>query len=163
MPRVIAMMSNARTRQIVVRRELGPLKHRDDGRMDDIEYPLLPFRIQQTALFEIKQAREFRTVELVSDAGPRHGGERHAPIGFGSGIHNIGHHPGSRPVDQSNRNGILVREVLVQRADTDTRPFGDGVGCIARQPMSLENVSRRFQDDLDGPDGASLSSVFSET
>ncbi len=100
-------------------------------------------------------------MKLMCHAGTHHRGKRATPIGIGSGIDNLGDHAGGPSIDQRNRNGILVREVLVERADTDARALGDGVGRVPRKPVALQNVSRSFQNDLDGFRGAGLSGLFS--
>jgi hypothetical protein len=44
---------------------------------------------------------------------------------------------------------LLVREVLVERADADARRLGDADGSEALGPFPLENANSRFEDVAD--------------
>jgi hypothetical protein len=82
----------------------------------DFDQPL-PVGIWQTAVFEVKPLREFRTFELICDAGMRHGGERGAPVGIGSGTHDIRDQSGRLAVDQRDRDGMrMISMVVAARA-----------------------------------------------
>ena len=56
--------------------------------------------------------------------------------------------------------GVLAREILIERADAHPRPRRDGVGGEALMPQAFENASRRFQDDVHGRGRAGLARLF---
>ena len=60
------------------------------------------------------------------------------------------------PFNQRHHQGGLVREVLVERADTHARDLCDAVGVEAGQRLPGQNASRRRQDHLDGGEGSRL-------
>jgi len=64
-------------------------------------------------------------------------------------------------IDQGEGESVLVGEVLVEGADGDAGPLGDGVGVVAGEPIAFENASSGFEDDGDGLGGALLHRLFS--
>jgi hypothetical protein len=51
---------------------------------------------------------------------------------------------------ESHQDGVLVREVLVERSDRNTGPLGDVVGGGAGVPAFAENASSGLEDLVHG-------------
>src|SRR6185312_10686797 len=64
------------------------------------------------------------------------------------------------PGQQLGEDRVLVREVLVQRADRDAGALGDAVGGAGGVAVAGENVSSRGQDPLPGQLGTHLPRLF---
>ncbi len=65
------------------------------------------------------------------------------------------------PFEQSDNQSFLAGEVLVEGPDGNPRTFRNPVCGASRVAMGFENLSRRFQNRLDGGLGTPLNWRFS--
>jgi len=116
---------------------------------------------RQTTLLEIEQPRQTRATELVANGRPDQGIERfYSRSGQASGLGFLDK-AGGLACDQRAEQRMLVREVLVQRSDTDVCQFGRSVRSQAAMSALLQNASCRFEDRVHGVPRARLQGQFS--
>jgi len=109
----------------------------------------LPVSVERhTAFLEVEESRQSRATELVGDCGADQHIKSRQPGGFRNGQLRILNQNGGLTSDQGAKQCFLVREILVERSDTDTRPLGNSIRREAVVPVLLQNASRRLNDDI---------------
>ena len=111
---------------------------------------------RQTILLEIEQRRQGGPAQLVAYRDRDQLLQGRTPVCLRQRLHRVKHQLGPLAFDQRHRHRILGREILIQRTDADAGPCGNRIGGVAVQPVLLKNVSRPFEDGLDGMRGTRL-------
>lgn len=112
------------------------------------------------ALFAVQQLGEPRPTQLLHHRHVHHSGQRLAPVLDLRSRGDVGRQLLRFAAHQGDRDRILVGKVLIQRADADTGPLGDGVGRIRIEASLLQNASRRLDDVLHRLRRARLQCLF---
>jgi hypothetical protein len=63
-------------------------------------------------------------------------------------------------LNQRDRHSVLIRKVLVQRTNADSRPFGNCVRRVSLKSMPLQNASRSLQHGVHRRGRTRLSGQF---